>query len=167
MNIPFNKSFTNWAGWIVDYERPLYLLAYPQDLEEIQTSLRSVGIDRAEYVMDVELAMSMAPELEAYYDITPTDAAPLIEKGEVDVVDVRNLSEWEDGHIDGATHIMLGTLLDRIEEVPTARPLIVQCGSGVRSAIGASLLQAKGIKDIRNLTGGYNRWQQEVQHQEA
>lgn len=167
LNIPFNKSFANWAGWIVDYDRPLYLLAYPQDLEDIQIALRSVGIDRAEYVMDVDLALSMATELEAYYDITPTDAAPLIEKGEVDVVDVRNLSEWEDGHIDGATHIMLGTLLDRIEEVPTERPLIVQCGSGVRSAIGASLLQAKGIKDIRNLTGGYNRWQQEVQHQEA
>jgi len=167
MNIPFNKSFTNWAGWIVDYERPLYLLTYPQDVGDIQIALRSIGIDRAEYVMDVDQAMNTAEKLESYYDVTPRDAAPLIENGEAQVLDVRNLSEWEEGHIEGAAHIMLGTLLDRMDEVPKDRPIMVQCGSGVRSAIGASLLQAKGIKDVRNLTGGYTRWQKEAQPQKA
>ena len=164
-NIPFGKSFTNWAGWIVDYDRSLYLLAAPKDLEDIQTALRSIGIDRTEYYMDVDLAIQSASEVEAYHDITPGEAAPLVANGEVNVVDVRNLSEWQDGHIDGAEHIMLGTLLDRIDEVPTDRPLLVHCASGVRSAIGVSLLQAKGIKDVRNVMGGYNRWQQEVQSQ--
>ncbi|UOY90057.1 rhodanese-like domain-containing protein [Bacillus glycinifermentans] len=41
------------------------------------------------------------------------------------------------GSIEGAKHIMLGTIPDRIHDIPANRPTIVQCGSGVRSAIGA------------------------------
>lgn len=162
INIPFTQSFTNWAGWIVDYDRTLYMLVNPDELDEIKKALRSIGIDRMEYYMNVEDAIKQAPVLETYEDITPKEAAPLIDSREVEVLDVRNLTEWQEGHIEGAKHIMLGTLLDRIDEVALDRPIFVQCGSGVRSAIGTSILQAKGIKNTRNMTGGYSRWKAEV-----
>lgn len=162
LNIPFNKTFTNWAGWIIDYERPLHLLADPAQLDEIVKALRSIGIDRVVSFMNVEEAIKLAPRLESYDEITPLEAAGLIESGEVDLIDVRHLSEWQEGHIEGATHIMLGQLLDRVEEVSLDRPIIVQCRSGFRSAIGASILQANGRKNVRNLTGGILRWNAEV-----
>ncbi|WP_404348556.1 MBL fold metallo-hydrolase [Sutcliffiella horikoshii] len=162
INIPFNQAFTNWAGWIINYEQPLYLLTDPDKLEEIQKTLQSIGIDNLHYYMDVDLAIRMTSDLESYHDITPKEAKELLAEG-AQVIDVRHDSEWKSGHIEGAKHIMLGTLLDRLEEVPEDRPLIIQCGSGVRSAIAISLLQAKGVKDVRNMLGGYGRWQKDIQ----
>lgn len=162
INIPFNQAFTNWAGWIINYEQPLYLLADPDKLDEIQRALQSIGIDNLHYYMDVDLAIRMTSELESYHDITPHEAKELLAEG-AQVIDVRHDSEWKSGHIEGAKHMMLGTLLDRLDEVPEDRPLIIQCGSGVRSAIAISLLQAKGVKDVRNMLGGYARWQKDIQ----
>ncbi|KMJ60385.1 Zn-dependent hydrolase [Bacillus sp. LL01] len=162
INIPFNQAFTNWAGWIIDYERPLYLLTDPDKIGEIQKTLQSIGVDKLEFFMDSDIAIRMSPELESYHDITPDEAKVLMDEEGAQVVDVRHDSEWKTGHIEGAKHIMLGTLLDRLDEVPKNRPLILQCGSGVRSAIAISLLQARGIKDVRNMLGGYARWQKDI-----
>ncbi|MCM3618154.1 MBL fold metallo-hydrolase [Sutcliffiella horikoshii] len=162
INIPFNLAFTNWAGWIIDYERPLYLLTDPYKLEEIQMALQSIGIDKLEWYMDVDLAIRMTSELESYHDITPKEVKELISSEGAQVVDVRYDSEWKSGHIEGAQHIMLGDLSDRLDEVPNDRPLILQCGSGVRSAIAISLLQANGFKDVHNMLGGYARWQKDM-----
>ncbi len=161
-NIPFNKSFTNWAGWIVDYSRPLYLLTSKEQLEDVMTALHSIGIDDVKGYMDLDTALHTDLKNESYNEITPSDALKEIKANKVNVVDVRNLSEWNDGHIEGAKHIMLGTLLERLDEVPTDQPLIVNCQGGGRSAIAVSLLQSKGIKNVINLKGGYGRWVKEV-----
>ncbi|MBM7716848.1 rhodanese-related sulfurtransferase [Bacillus thermophilus] len=75
-------------------------------------------------------------------------------------LDVRNVKEWEQGHISGALHIPLGQLPKRLNEIPEEEPIVVYCASGFRSAIAASILQAQGIKDVVNLSGGYNKWKQ-------
>ncbi|WEZ06885.1 rhodanese-like domain-containing protein [Priestia flexa] len=163
INIPFNNSFANWAGWIVDYDWPLYLLAEKNELSEIEKTLHSVGIDQLVGYYDASKAVSESSLTQSYESITPMEAKNMIEQQKAQILDVRSLEEWNAGHIEGATHIMLGTLLDRIDEVPTKRPLIVQCGSGVRSAIAVSLLQSKGITNLYNLTGGYGKWKQDIQ----
>ncbi|RJS60634.1 MBL fold metallo-hydrolase [Bacillus sp. PK3_68] len=162
VNIPFNKSFTNWAGWLVNYEAPLYLLIEEGQLSEILIGLRSIGIDRIEGYMNVKTALVQASKLESYMNVEPVEMQEAVEKGEVAVLDVRNQSEWDAGHIPGAVHMMLGTLPDRLEEVPQDQPLLIQCGSGVRSAIAASILQANGFKEIKNLLGGFSRWKKDV-----
>ena len=55
-------------------------------------------------------------------------------------------------------HIMLGYLGERPSEIPAGGPIVIQCQTGGRSAIGASLLQAKGITDVVNLIGGIHDW---------
>ncbi|WLR51707.1 MBL fold metallo-hydrolase [Bacillus tianshenii] len=162
INIPYGKSFTNWAGWIVNYDEPLYLLTDKSQLDDVYRALHSIGIDKIAGVMDVEKAIDEAGDLETYDELTPTEALAEVEKGEMNVLDVRNQTEWDESHIPGASHIMLGTLMDRIDEVKTDKPLLMQCGSGLRSAIGASILQANGIKNIYNLTGGFTAWQNET-----
>jgi hydroxyacylglutathione hydrolase len=164
INIPFNRSFTNWAGWFVNYEEPIHLLVSEGQLNDVLIALRSIGIDKVKGYMDVERALASSQSIESYEEITPKEAAAKVEAGEVTLIDVRNQTEWDEGHIPQANHMMLGTLLDRYNEIPKDRPVIVQCRSGARSAIGASILQAKGIKKIYNLTGGFNRWSKEVPH---
>lgn len=161
INIQNVNSFANWAGWLVDYDRPLYLLAKREELDEILVALRSVGVDNVAAFMDVDQALEQADELESYAWITPAEAEEKINNENAHVLDVRNLTEWQAGHLKDSSHIMLGTLLDRTDEVPKDQPIIVLCGSGGRSAIGASILQSKGMKEVYNLTGGYDLWTKE------
>lgn len=164
INIPFNQSFANWCGWLVDYEAPLYVLIEEEgQLPEILKALRSIGIDNTTGYMDVNIALAEVPEIERYMNVDPHEVRESVEKGEVAVIDVRNQAEWDEGHIPEAIHIMLGTLPDRLAEIPQDKPLLIQCATGVRSAIAASILQANGIKDVKNLLGGFTRWKQELQ----
>ena len=70
------------------------------------------------------------------------------------LLDVRNATEWDHDHVPSAHHLHLGYLRDRIDEVPRDRPVLLYCGTGNRSAIAASVLQAEGFADVRNIDGG-------------
>ncbi|MEY9979314.1 rhodanese-like domain-containing protein [Lysinibacillus sp. RC79] len=162
LNIPYNNSLTNWAGWLVDYTKPLYLLINPSQLDDILIALRSIGIDNVVGYGDVTKVLEEATSLESYENITPLEAKSLIESEKVHVLDVRNQTEYDAGHIENAQHIMVGTLARRLDELQTNKKIVVQCQGGARSAIAVSVLKANSIHDIVNLTGGYMAWQQEV-----
>lgn len=162
INIPFNNSFTNWAGWVVDYDKPLYLLLDTKVLDEALVALRSVGIDEVYGFAEAESLMAQAENLASYENVSPSEANEMVENGEAYVLDVRNQTEFDEGHIDNAQHIMVGTLKNRLDEVDTDKTIIVQCQAGARSAIAASVLKANGIDNLVNMTGGYSKWQQEV-----
>jgi hydroxyacylglutathione hydrolase len=74
------------------------------------------------------------------------------------VIDVRGASEWNEGHIERAEHRFLGDLSTSIDDLPRDTPIALHCQGGTRSAIAASLLQAKGFTDIANLAGGIQAW---------
>ena len=93
--------------------------------------------------------------------IDQTDAAALhdtlLPRG-VAVIDVRNQAEWDAGHLQGAHHVQLGTLEARLDEVPRDGVVVVHCQGGTRSAIAASLLAARGFRNVINLQGGFTEW---------
>jgi hydroxyacylglutathione hydrolase len=91
---------------------------------------------------------------------TPAEVAEMLSRGEVAVVDVRGRTEWEAGHLPGVPNIPVGYLAERLDELPTDRPLVVHCQGGARSAIAASVLQARGLTNVVNLVGGYAAWEQ-------
>jgi rhodanese-related sulfurtransferase len=68
------------------------------------------------------------------------------------VLDVREVDEWQAGHIDGATHIPLRDIPGRLAEVPDGQTLIV-CKVGGRSSQAAAYLLQQG-RDVVNLDGG-------------
>lgn len=73
------------------------------------------------------------------------------------LLDVRENNEWVAGHATGATHIPLGELESRLDEVPEASPLYVICRSGARSMKAAQLLAGKG-REVTNVGGGTQAW---------
>lgn len=73
------------------------------------------------------------------------------------VVDVRYPNEWEAGHIDGAVHIPVDYVFDRVGELDPGRPVVTVCRSGSRSAEAAKDLASEGF-DVRNLEGGMEAW---------
>ncbi|KGP89834.1 Zn-dependent hydrolase [Pontibacillus chungwhensis BH030062] len=164
INIPNNKSFANWAGWLVDYNKPVYLIADERNIEDLTKSLRSIGADEVAGYMETAAIAGLKGEgiaTESYEVATPDQLKDKIANEEVTLIDVRNEGEWNDGHIPQAQHIMLGYLQERIDEVPTDKPVVLQCQSGGRSAMATSILQANGIKNVTNMAGGFGAWSKE------
>jgi hydroxyacylglutathione hydrolase len=162
INIPYEDSFANWAGWLVDYDKPFYLIAGQSDLAAIARDLASIGLDNCAGYFEIATVASWSAagnRLQSYHNVFPRQVAGQLRSGEAILIDVRNESEWEEGHIPGARHIMLGYLAQRSSEIPAGKPIVVQCRSGRRSAIGASILQAQGISTVANLVGGIQDWE--------
>ena len=164
INIPLDRSFTTWAGWLVPYDQPFYLIVDDKResaIGEAVSALTMIGLDSLSGVFSASVLDSWNAHgrpLETVPQMRVAQLAEALQQGKVTVIDVRNPAEWDSGHIAGVPNIPLGYLADRLNEVPTDKPLVVHCQSGMRSAIAASLLQAHGIAEVSNLAGGFMEW---------
>jgi hydroxyacylglutathione hydrolase len=162
INIPLNKSFANWAGWLVRYDVDIHLIA--ADAATARRAVRElamIGLDRVATWHEACVIDEWQAKGGTLGTVAKTDTAglaPRWQKGEVHVLDVRNASEYAAGHIPGAQHIPVGHLAERLKEIPRDKPLVVHCQSGGRSAIATSVLQALGLTSAEDMRGGYSAW---------
>lgn len=164
INIPYNKSFVTWAGWLLDYDQPIYLLATNTDVEDIVNDLQSIGLDRIVATMEpyvIELASESDSRVMKYEEVTMDQVDGAIQTEGIYVLDVRSMGEWEEGHIPQAKHVMLGHLQEQSHTIPHDKPILVYCKTGGRSAIAASLLQVHGFKAVQSLVGGFEEWRKQ------
>jgi rhodanese-related sulfurtransferase len=87
-------------------------------------------------------------------------SGPLAGREDVLIVDVRDMDDYEAGHIPGAVSIPRGVLEMNIDEHTTDedRPIVLYCGGGSRSALSALSLQEMGYKNALSLSGGFKGW---------
>lgn len=90
-------------------------------------------------------------------EVTPAEARARQEHGAV-LVDVRELDEWQDGHVRGAVHIPLGHLAERLPELDREREVVTVCRSGNRSAFAADTLLKAGFPRVSSMAGGTLAW---------
>jgi hydroxyacylglutathione hydrolase len=153
-HVPGSYSFdlsgnmVTFLGWMVPWGTPLTLVGESaEQVAEAQRELVRIGIDRpaAQATAPVEVLAGGRP---ARFDTaTFADLSRARETGEVQVLDVRREAEWRELHVDGAQHVPLHELLDRVHEVP-AGPVWVHCASGFRATIAASVLEAAGKRVV-------------------
>ena len=74
------------------------------------------------------------------------------------MLDVREQSEWDEYHMPNATLIPLGTLADRVSELPRDKEIVVVCRSGNRSQQGREILIKAGFTKVTSMSGGMNDW---------
>ena len=165
INIPINKSLSTWAGWLVPYDVDIQLIADDEkSIERAVRELTMIGLDRvtAWYPGAIVNEWAASAKGRTLGTIAKTDSAalaPRVAAGEVTVLDVRNRSEFEAGHLPGALHIPVGYLEERLAEIPRDKPLVLHCQGGGRSAIAASVLQKLGVENATDLRGGYGAWE--------
>ena len=82
----------------------------------------------------------------------------LEEERDVVVVDVREPSEWREGHVEGAMHLPMLEAAKRLGELPADRPKAVMCAGGLRSSSVISVLERHGLRNCLNVTGGMSAW---------
>ncbi|MGE3345066.1 MAG: rhodanese-like domain-containing protein [Vicinamibacterales bacterium] len=164
INIPLNGSFTTWAGWLVPYTADFYLITEDTTGAMVDMAVRDlamIGLDQVAGWFDAGVIDAWADgerPLGTVPQITAKDLQASLAHNAVTLVDVRNDAEWASGRIAGAMHIPLGVVADRAADIPTSKPIVVQCAAGARSSIAASLLKARGIDNVINLVGGIGEW---------
>ncbi len=154
-------SLSLWAGWLLDAKLLIVLIHNSGDDEPSRRSLVRVGLDNIAGYLAGGMHVWTAANL-------PTATISLLNPAQVQsgldsanqplLLDVRNPSEWNAGHIPNARHIMLGDLPHQLDTLPQDEPIITICQGGYRASLAASLLAKAGFPNIGTLEGGMNAW---------
>lgn len=91
-------------------------------------------------------------------NVTPQRAWELISKGEVEVVDVREPAEWEQGHVPGARLLPLSVLRANPQKNLPASGVLFVCAGGVRSQTAARVAFDHGVTNVYSVIGGTTSW---------
>jgi len=161
INISLDGQFASWAGTTLGLETEIVLLAGDeQQVAESRTRLARVGIERVRGYLRGGISSWTAAGMPAAASrqLSPAQFSEAIAAPGVQVVDVRRDAEWAGGHIAGALHLPLSSLLATLDQLDRNRPVAVHCKSGYRSTIACSLLRRAGFDDIVDLRGGYDAW---------
>jgi adenylyltransferase/sulfurtransferase len=114
-------------------------------------------------LIDYEAFCGVEEGLGAELEVSPKALKELIDNGrEMVVLDVREPFEYEIAHLNNAKLIPLAQLAGRVNELDTARPIVVYCHTGQRSAQAVRFLNGLGFKKAKNLKGGIKAWGNEV-----
>ena len=93
-------------------------------------------------------------------EISPAAAQAEVDAGKAILIDVREETDWSEGHAKGAKHLARGAIELEIEdEIPDPnQQIICYCGGGSRSALVAESLQKMGYQNVRSIAGGFRAW---------
>jgi hydroxyacylglutathione hydrolase len=160
-------GFGSKLAWLADPEIPILIVGRDdQDARDAVTLAAAVGVT----TVVGYLAGGMTSWREEQRDIHQIEQLALIDlyvrwqhgDGKLQVLDVRERSEWDAGHIPGSVHQPYHDIRDVPDGIDPSRPLAVVCGSGQRAAVAASLLQRHGAEQVIHVVhGGVPRWQRE------
>ena len=153
LNVPVSgKSFATRAAFVLG-EGPLALhAASERQAERAARGLRSVGVlELAGYVVDPPGATERLEPI----DLDELDR--LLAQGAVEVLDVREQDERDEGYIAGSRHIPF-RLLPALSDGLGDRPVVTICTTGNRAGIAASVLAARGVEARPVLEGGVPDW---------
>jgi adenylyltransferase/sulfurtransferase len=96
-------------------------------------------------------------------EVSPAELrASLTAAGAPRLLDVRSAQEWALGHLEGALHVPLPELTDRLRTLDSGSDWVVVCAKGIRSARAAALLREAGFPRVRHLRGGLEAWTREI-----
>ena len=161
VSIGLDGRFAEWAGSLLPFGKPVILVTDPGKEKETLVRLARVGFDTAEGYLDggFEAWKEAGEQIDLIIDVEADELAMDIPFDEnLVILDVRNETEWADGHVKGAMNIPLSELTDpgSMAGLEDHHNIYVHCGGGYRSVIAASLLKRQGYHNLRNVTGGWS-----------
>ena len=154
-NVPVSgSSFATRAGFILDPDERIVIHA-SDEAEALRAArgLRAIGfLELGGYVTKADATEQLDP-------VEIDELERMLEDGSVQVLDVREKAERDEGYIPGSLHIPYRLLREAgTDGVDTAKPVVTICESGARAGIAASVLAAAGVDARPVLHGGINDW---------
>ncbi|MCX7209593.1 MAG: hypothetical protein RI984_404 [Pseudomonadota bacterium] len=95
------------------------------------------------------------------HSVSTLEAIQLINKGKLQILDVRSAEEFSAGHLRASKHIPLKDLVSRVGELNKSEAVLVICGSGTQALRGVHQLAHAGFQELYSLEGGVTKWQTE------
>ncbi|HTI76328.1 MAG TPA: MBL fold metallo-hydrolase [Mycobacterium sp.] len=162
VNVGFDGRFAETGGMVADIGDKIALITYPGEEQDAALRLARVGSDNAVGFLNVarggDFPADLADLVQTSPRVTSAEVDGLLAEDAIVLVDIRNPGEVELGRIPGSVNIPLAQLRNRLDMLPTDKPIVVHCAGGWRSSVAASLLRAQGFENVWDLTGGYNAW---------
>jgi len=159
IHVALTGQFASWAAIVLGLDKEILIVAEDDDkAAETRLRLARVGIERVNGYLDggiVAWILSGLPVAQTP-QISVEDLHGMAR--DIQIVDVRNPAEWQNGHIEHAIPIPLNKLLSQIGRLDKHKPVAVHCKSGYRSSIASSLLARAGFDQVMNVTGGFDAW---------
>jgi hydroxyacylglutathione hydrolase len=155
VNVPVSGSaFGTKSAFVLDHDRPITIHASSrEEADRAARRLHAVGLfETAGYVVELDTPERLEP-------ITVAELESLLADDAVDLVDVREKDERDEGYIPGSRHIPYRLVRAYRDELENGRPVVTICESGPRAALAASVLAAEGVSVRPVLEGGLEEWQ--------
>ncbi len=157
INIGLGGQFASWAGTLIHMDAEIVLIADTEEqVDEAVMRLARVGHERVkgffsakDWIDVLSIPQISVDELKEKIETT----------GDLQVVDVRRVTEYENGHATTAINAPLSSdVADKVLQLDKSKPTAVICLGGYRSSAAASLLEQSGFTNLMNVTGGTNAW---------
>jgi hydroxyacylglutathione hydrolase len=161
LNIALRPEFPNWAGRMLDPEKPVILIVEDtRDLALAASHLFRIRHDKiAGYLHD-----GMTSWQNAGLPLARTEQWTVHELNEhrrdpdLLILDVRTEEECKKGRIPGARHLFVAHLGERSDELDRGKTIATYCGTGYRASIAASILARKDFARVVNVPGSWTAW---------
>jgi hydroxyacylglutathione hydrolase len=158
LNIQGNNAFATWAGWFLKYDEQFIILADESKLDDLTRKLMRIGLDNIYgYVPSTSIWTESGGKLEKA-NVISIDEAKRLMKEDIQIVDLRGLTEFNSGHIANADNVFVGTLPQNLDKISKDKKVLIHCQSGDRATIGYSILIKNGFTNISNYSGSINDW---------
>jgi len=162
INIGLEGRFAEWAGSLLPFDKPILLVTEPGEEKETIIRLARVGFDKVKGYLDGSYAAwkNAGEEIDMIIDIEPDELLMDMPYDEnLVVLDVRNPSEFAEGHLAGAVNLPLDDMNEpgSMANLDDTNNLYVHCAGGYRSVIASSLLKRQGFHNLRNIVGGWSK----------
>ena len=162
INVGLSGRYAEFAGSVVPSDVDILLVVGDGFETEAKNRLGRIGFDRVVGFLEQPLAV-MAAHPNRVERASRLTAAEFSEQRDgiegLQLVDIRNPGELENGSIEGAVTIPVGQLPVRSSELDPVAPTVVYCAGGYRSSVAASVLRQAGFADVSDIIGGYGAWQ--------
>ncbi len=163
--IELDAPLVTWAGWTIPFGASLVLVGDEAAArDDAVRQLIRIGYDNLPGYLagGVDAWARAGLPVASITSVTAAELRQRLRAGQpLTVLDVRQDSEWEAGHIPGAIHIENGRLAwDRLPLAPD-QPIAVQCATGTRAMTGASVLARRGFTNLLQVEGSFNAWERQ------
>ena len=160
INIGLDDNFAVWVGGLLDPNTPLLIVAPENRERETIVRLARVGYENVNGILAGGITnwKNHGKSTVPVNVIPPSKIKEYVEEKGFKVLDVRRLNEYNREHIEGAIHIDLLELWDRMNELDKNEKYLVHCQGGYRACTALTMLLNKGFKpeNLANIRGGMN-----------
>ena len=159
INIGIDGNFAPWVGTMIpDIRQEILMVTDPGREKEVVTRLARVGYDFAIGYLEggIDGWKAAGKEVDTIESISVEELARRVNKGAINILDVRKKSEYLSEHVKGVENLPLDYINQNMAAIHPDKTYHVHCAGGYRSMIFASILRSRGFSKVVNVQGGFS-----------